>query len=76
MGLQQDVAVVVADDVGEELVMVADRRQALTDTLFLTSEDIDDGESSISSRAMSAVTLAAAIQTSARASPSHRPRRH
>ena len=34
----------VAHDVGEELVVLADRREPLGDALFLAPDDVDDGQ--------------------------------
>lgn len=41
MGLQQDTVLIIADDIGKELVMVADRGQTLTNAFLLTVQDID-----------------------------------
>jgi len=42
--LQQDTPPVVAHDIGEVFIVVADRGKALADAFFFAAKDIDDGK--------------------------------
>jgi hypothetical protein len=42
--LQQNAPFLVADDVGEELVVLADRPQSLSDTVLIAPDDVYYGE--------------------------------
>ncbi len=44
MGLQQNASLGIAYDVGEELVMLPDRREALRHTLIFSPDDVGHGQ--------------------------------